>query len=439
MRILSIGKPASQPSTIKEIMAAKKAMAILKKGLSREVFSEATEALKKTMQALRAVNKEDTTTRTIMIGYDGEMKDESYEFVDTKALSATLKKARKKQQDFRATRRVITPWTKSVSYKGQSITMSYESLRRVPVRKEAGYFMHFKKRQSAKKCFESKSPQDDSKHIGIELEICTKLESGKLAVLFTGQDLQNHVTIKDDGSLRAKKGHFAYEITVLMKETEYKSVVERLCTILNSPVVDAYVNETCGYHLHLDMRSRDVKSSYRKLYKAQKFLIETQPPCRLETTFVNKNTQGDFDTQCRTASGRYWVINHEAYRKFKTLEIRSHSGTTDKLKINAWIELCLGIVNGTDSDTAMPFVKMRTLQERASLSDDLCEYLSQRIVKFKKYYNDNENTDVNVLRKPDGHRGNYQKELLTIEEAKAVPTSTLDGSFGTGMGSTAVM
>jgi hypothetical protein len=418
-------------------MAAKKAMAILKAGASREIFSETSEQLQKTMQALRAANKTDTTARTIIVGYDRGMPQDSFNFLNTKDLASILKKARKKHAEARSERRSIKPYTKSVTYKGESIVFTYESLRRIPVRKEAGFFMHFKKRQSAKRCFTTKTPQTSDNHIGIELEICTKLDSGKLAVLFTGQNLQDHVTIKDDGSLRAKKGHFAYEVTVLMKEDEYKSVVERLCVILNSPVVDAYVNETCGYHLHLDMRSRDVKASYRKLYKAQKFLIETQPPCRLETTFVNKNEHSDFESQKR-AGGRYWVINPEAYSKFKTLEIRSHSGTTDRLKIVSWIELCLGIVNGTDSETAAPFVKLSTLQERAQLTDELIDYLKQRMEKFKKYFNDNENTDINVVRMGSS-RGGFQKELLTIEEARAINTSSLSSEFGTGMGNTSVM
>jgi hypothetical protein len=224
-------------------------------------------------------------------------------------------------------------------------------------------------------------------------------------------------------------------------------VVNRLTTVLNNPVVDAYVNETCGMHLHIDMRTRNAESCYRKLYKGQKFLVETQPPCRMETNFCNINTKGSMKEQMdvtgndpRDRAARYLVINPLAFNTHKTLEIRSHSGTTNATKIINWIALCKGLVDGEDSATAAPYNLIKTLKERANLSDDVISYFKERMAKFKKYYNDNENTDTSILKKSkdinDGRRGVLNKPLLTIEEAKAVDLRALPEINYPGMGNT---
>jgi hypothetical protein len=360
----------------------------------------------------------------------------------------TLKQMKSHMKKLRDEQKHIRTWTRSRPYKGNAVIMTYTGLHRTPVREEFGYFMHFKKRQAAKTCFEDKFPADDAKHLGIELELCTKLEAGKLAVLFSGQGLENYVTIKEDHSLRANTGHYAYEICVLFKEDEATEVVNKLTAVLNNPVVDAYVNETCGMHLHLDMRTRKVDDCYRKLYKAQKFLVETQPPCRMETNFCNLNERGSMQEQMgltgtnpRDRAARYLVINPLAFNTHKTLEIRSHSGTTNATKILNWIALCKGLIDGEDSATAAPYSMLKTLKDRANLSEEVVKYLKERIAKFKKYYNDNENTDVSIIKKSkdinDGRRGMLNKPMLTIEEMRATDIRALPEPEGyPGMGNT---
>ena len=41
---------------------------------------------------------------------------------------------------------------------------------------------------------------------------------------------------------------------------------------------------------------------------------------------------------------RYYMINGTALKKYKTIEVRLHSGTTNFNKIKNWVELLKGIV-----------------------------------------------------------------------------------------------
>jgi hypothetical protein len=54
----------------------------------------------------------------------------------------------------------------------------------------------------------------------------------------------------------------------------------------------------------------------------------------------SRRNNTDYAALSFSETNRYRAINFTAFRKYKTLEIRLHSGTVDYTKIIAWIRLC---------------------------------------------------------------------------------------------------
>lgn len=356
---------------------------------------------------------------------------------DYKQAKYYIDKHKKIEKQERENRKKLEPEGKERNISGTMQNINYVA----GVRLESGYFMHVKKRLSAVECFVYKTPKDNDKHVGIELEFCSKVNASTLALLFAELKLESKVCIKGDGSLRAKAGDYALELNILLKERELESALTDICAVLNSEKVGAYVNETCGMHVHIDMRNRDAASSYRKLFKAQKFLIETQPPCRKTSTFCKTNEYSDFN-QAKRTDGRYWVINTQAHSQHSTLEVRSHSGTINYTKIVNWCKLLVAIVDGEDTPAAKGYHMFSTLKKRTNLSDDIIAHFKARLEKFKVYYSDNENTDMSVVRLGTGREDRYflNESDLTIEKANTINSDNAERiTWDNDIGSTQIL
>ena len=83
---------------------------------------------------------------------------------------------------------------------------------------------------------------------------------------------------------------------------------------------------------------------------------------------------------------RYYAINTDALKKFKTIEIRLHSGTTDFKKISNWIMLCYAIshcetIKNSDKHNIDSVLKLRQYLG-AALSEETYQYLESRVLKF---------------------------------------------------------
>jgi len=98
-----------------------------------------------------------------------------------------------------------------------------------------------------------------------------------------------------------------------------------------------YVNKTCGLHVHLDARHLTgmkvslIGQSIGHALPVIKWLVpesrHTNNYCKLEVSGMREN------------SDRYCAVNLTAFRKYKTIEIRLHSGSINAAKITSWIKL----------------------------------------------------------------------------------------------------
>lgn len=224
---------------------------------------------------------------------------------------------------------------------------------------------------------EAKVPKTNDKYVGVELEIACKLNNDALKREFAAARLHNHVNVGTDSSIRPERGGQGHEVRVLMREDEVKAIMTRVCAVLNSDKVQAYVNDSCGVHVHLDMRNRDAAASYKGLVRGLPLLNSMVPQCRKSSTYCVANDSDKFESK----GGKYWAINPNSYQERRTIETRLHSGSTNAKKIINWISVLLTLAN------KVPTSKIATLEDFKAFTDnsmpDLYTYMQYRIAKFK--------------------------------------------------------
>lgn len=236
----------------------------------------------------------------------------------------------------------------------------------------------------------AKSPPATSKtnYVGVEMEMMVKCSREYLIDLFCDAGLGRYANIKSDGSIQVTSTHNnPIEITMMAPESEIKSVVSKVCTLLRKSRVDAQVNDSCGLHVHIDMRNRTPALCYNNLYYTQSILLGMVPANRRSeedshaARYCAKNESPDIIKQ-QEVNQRYRVINPMALRQHKTIEVRVHSGSTNAIKINNWIDIILGIVNYKE-ELKSHIKTIDKLESKIGLSSALISYIEKRTLKFK--------------------------------------------------------
>ena len=136
-----------------------------------------------------------------------------------------------------------------------------------------------------------------------------------------------------DGSLNSG----GVEFKLLVKRSELEARLNRFTNLIKGT---HKVNRTCGLHVHLDQRGKtkdEVLKLAKKLDKWLYALREFVPESRRGGD-VNRRNYCRFGISAN-GNDRYHAVNMAAFYKYKTLEIRLHSGTTDYTKIISWIRL----------------------------------------------------------------------------------------------------
>lgn len=204
---------------------------------------------------------------------------------------------------------------------------------------------------------EEKAPRSVSKtnYLGFEFEFYCALDFAHLSIVLAREGLGGFCNLKRDGSLRAPEGYYCHEITVLVRQEGFSSIINKLMEVLRSDEVRASVNSSCGFHLHLDMRNRNPYRAYNNLVKSLPLLSNMIPNERrsVEAGYCKLNQTSDlseyypdpksFTTPRR--SERYQAINPVSLAKFNTLEVRLHYGTLSYEAIIQWTRLCLLIAD----------------------------------------------------------------------------------------------
>lgn len=194
-----------------------------------------------------------------------------------------------------------------------------------------------------------KKPASDKAHISIEIE-CIVPDKHEVALQLSQDHHYKYVQIKSDASIDVydDDDDDGIEVVICAPIKIYKAVVERVCAVLDE--AGAYVNRTCGLHVHLDMRKRSLKKAYERLYAVMHHLYAIHPTTRQENRYCEPNPQSYDLTRARRGHGsRYYGLNAAAYAVHKTLEIRIASASTDAQKIIEWADL-LRTVSRRDID-----------------------------------------------------------------------------------------
>ena len=229
---------------------------------------------------------------------------------------------------------------------------------------------------------------EDKNFIGIELEFFC--EEGQEFIKKKAEKLKiKNFNIGGDGSINPDEDYqIGHEIRVLLvNEPEYlKTELKKLCTLLSD--IDAQVNNSCGFHVHIDARKmipEDRTKAARRLSNALPVLNQLVPKSRRSNSYCKLGVS-------KRNGCRYFAVNMTALRKYQTIEVRLHSGTTDFLKIYNWIELLNLIIktkNGTKLET------LDSMIEKLKMKDFLASFYYGRFKKFNKISGTSEESDLN--------------------------------------------
>lgn len=269
--------------------------------------------------------------------------------------------------------------------------------------KNKGEWFKTKVTEANKPIFNAKAVSNDFRGHwrSIEFECVFKSQEhmNKFVSCVRAAKLINAVQVKDDGSLRRNDGDgigVCKEVTITYRLGEEKNV-HVLCELLNDR---AYVNKTCGTHIHFDMRHlvhAEVITYARRLARCVPALKTILPQSRRQSEYCN-SAINNVDSDGRTSGHRYAFVNLHAWSKYKTIEVRGHAGTLKADKILNWFGLCEKIM-GTDltfkPNPAIDYTRdvntINELIQQYDLGSDLTQYLKDRYVRFSNnIYEDDE-------------------------------------------------
>ncbi len=210
-------------------------------------------------------------------------------------------------------------------------------------------------------------PSTKDNYIGIEIECFADMSMAEAMMLAVEYGVSDWVEIADDGSIEPEVGR-DFEFKVLLKEKSLKSQLMKLGKFLKAGKFK--VNKSCGLHVHLDMRNRDLDKTYFRLLKFQDLMFG------MVSSERRSNNEYCAYTDRWNRDERYVAINRSAYAKHKTIEIRLHQGTVDVKLISNWVNLLLKIINTTDR-TPRTLQKMDSVIKWLGKSRDLKTYVKK--------------------------------------------------------------
>lgn len=160
----------------------------------------------------------------------------------------------------------------------------------------------------------------------------------------------------------------------------------------------AKVNNTCGNHVHLDMRHRTNQSAYRTASKVRDAIGNWAHRAVSFSRSHNHYCGIDRDHQ----GNRYTAVNTQCLSEHNTIEIRLGMPTLNYYKLKYWSAFMQYL--------AKPYTSVATLEEfmESDASIGLKHYVFKRILKFENTYLNN---SIPALPGFD----NYQKAFNAID------------------------
>ena len=195
-------------------------------------------------------------------------------------------------------------------------------------------------RRRIERIFREKTPPESMRGQwrSIEFEmIFNSTDDLNAFVKFAKEKKYDHfVTIKEDGSIDPgydNPDEQDREVVVSYPKGK-EQIVRDICRFWKGR---AYVNKSCGTHVHFDMRGvpeAQVALYGKRLANCVSALRQIIPKSRRNNHFCYSpiNAIDGFN--------RYAFVNMLAYKKHETIEVRGHSGTLNASKILNWIKIC---------------------------------------------------------------------------------------------------
>lgn len=243
------------------------------------------------------------------------------------------------------------------------------------------------------------------RYIGVEIECIVSDREALRRLLASNPKIARVVHLGTDGSVHHESsvdvevvgekssnrsdrmGRQAIELRILAKEDDFGNIMREVCKYLHDSSVSAWVNQTCGLHIHLDCRpgiGRKGDEVYKRLVRALPLLTACVSKSRRTNQYCTLNISeelGGFTSQGIANETRRYAINASALNKHKTVEVRLHQGTTNLKKILNWTDLLLTICDAPDLPIPIPGT-LDEIASKISLSSDVRDYWKERIMEL---------------------------------------------------------
>lgn len=189
-----------------------------------------------------------------------------------------------------------------------------------------------------------KNPLTGTKYVGIEIECFSKMGRVAIQKLFFKYDLEDFVMVGDDPTIEPPETNdpdkevywHTFELRLLIPQQHLKPTLKRFGKVFRLARLKA--NESCGLHVHLDMRQREPDECYQKLLRFQDALFAIVNKDRWLNDMCLYTKQQDRE--------HHMAINYTmAYSEHQTIEVRVHHGCVDTDRITNWIQLLINIVD----------------------------------------------------------------------------------------------
>jgi len=197
-------------------------------------------------------------------------------------------------------------------------------------------------------------------------EFYEKLKELGYKVLLTGysHDMENELwKVGDDGSVRRsmsndeRNNYQSVELTTpKLYAVDGLKKVKEVLDIWNK--LGAAVNNSCGFHVHVDAYGFSQRELARLLLvwlKLEPVIYFLVSPSRRDNSYARFWRRANLYNLARMILGqingndRYHALNLVAFKKYRTIEFRIHQGTTNFEKVKNWTLFCLKLVEKVKS------------------------------------------------------------------------------------------
>ena len=250
-----------------------------------------------------------------------------------------------------------------------------------------------------------RTPSQQGKWVSVEIEMLFPHQKAKhgFEKEIVGKRLTSFVCVKEDGSIDTDDdegedqpcgrcfecrhgerydcsnpdgGQQTAEIVVTFLDDGKYKVLKQVCSLIRK--YKGKVNDSCGLHVHFDMRDKTAKEAQlvgMKLALYIDALKRILPESRRDSSYCDLDINSIEDDE----DNRYAFINLVSYHKHKTIEIRAHQGTVDFQKIKNWIQILKTLMK---SKTASETNTVKELVSAVKFPQTLRNYLMHRENQF---------------------------------------------------------